>query len=69
MSLKALLLFIMIVINPDGTVTKEISIVKSCPPANIVFPVLLTKLKEGEIKGYYVNCHPVNLTVIKSEST
>ena len=47
----------------------NLRVVESCPPANIVFPMLLTKLKEGEIKGYYVNCHPVNLTVIKSEST
>jgi|DEB0MinimDraft_10_1074344.scaffolds.fasta_scaffold03029_7 hypothetical protein len=67
MVLKAITLFLMIIVRPDNSIEKDFAILESCPPPNYVFPALREELQAGKIKGFYANCFNVNLVVKEEE--
>lgn len=53
------LLLVVVLLNPAGEYNSIASVVKQCPPQEIVFADLEKRVSSGELIGYWATCNPI----------
>lgn len=53
------LLLVVVLLNPAGEYRSIASVVKQCPPKEIVLADLQKRVSSGELMGYWATCNPI----------
>jgi len=59
--IKVVLVFLAIVVGPDGTAVATSSVVNACPPYELAAAAYTKKIEDGTIVDFKINCFQVQV--------
>jgi|DEB0MinimDraft_12_1074336.scaffolds.fasta_scaffold00463_5 hypothetical protein len=62
--IKVILVFLAIVVQPDGTAVATSSVVDACPPYALAAAAYTKKVEDGTIVDFKINCFKVPVKAV-----
>ena len=59
--IKVIVVFLAIVVGPDGTTTVNSAVVDKCPPYKLAAAAYTKKVEDGTIVDFKINCFQVQV--------
>lgn len=64
---EAVLVFVLLTVDFEGTVSRDVAVVPSCPPPSQVVPMMDAQIEAGNLKSYVVTCSPATAALTEKD--